>query len=175
MLFACGAVGNNSIILVFLSVLLFFLKILFFKKGWEIFTLPPSPLPPTSSTPLHFSFPIPNPATIICSLHSGMFYLGNVRVSKTCSQKVLLLVALTHCSWWPTLCSPLDCSPPGSSVHGILHARILEWVAVPFSRWFSRPRDRTWASHTAGRFFTIWATRKAPSSWWRKRCWQMKT
>ena len=37
----------------------------------------------------------------------------------------------------PTLCSPIDCSPPGSSVHGILQERILEWVAVPFSRGFS--------------------------------------
>ena len=41
----------------------------------------------------------------------------------------------------PTLCNPMDCSPPGSSVHGILQARILEWVAVPFSRWSSQPRS----------------------------------
>ena len=43
----------------------------------------------------------------------------------------------------PTLCDPMDCSLPGSSVHGISHARILEWVAVSFSRGSSRPRDRT--------------------------------
>ena len=43
----------------------------------------------------------------------------------------------------PTLCNPMDCSPRGSSVHGILQARILEWVAVPFSRGSSRPRDQT--------------------------------
>ena len=43
----------------------------------------------------------------------------------------------------PTLCDPMDCSPPGSSVHGILQARILEWVAISFSRGSSRPRDRT--------------------------------
>ena len=42
-----------------------------------------------------------------------------------------------------TLCDPMDCSPPGSSVHGILQARILEWVATPSSRGFSQPRDRT--------------------------------
>ena len=42
-----------------------------------------------------------------------------------------------------TLCSPMVCSPPGSSVHGILQARILEWVAIPFSRGSSWPRDRT--------------------------------
>ena len=41
----------------------------------------------------------------------------------------------------PTLCNPMDCCPPGSSVHGILQARILEWVAFPFSRGSSKPRD----------------------------------
>ena len=46
----------------------------------------------------------------------------------------------------PTLCDPVDYSPPGSSVHGILQARILEWVAIPFSRGSSRPRDGTWVS-----------------------------
>ena len=45
-----------------------------------------------------------------------------------------------------TLCDPMDCSPPGFSVHGILQARILEWVAIPFSRASSQPRDRTWVS-----------------------------
>ena len=45
-----------------------------------------------------------------------------------------------------TLCDPVDCSPPGSSVHGILQARILEWVAISSSRGFSRPRDRTQVS-----------------------------
>ena len=54
----------------------------------------------------------------------------------------------------PTLFNPMDCSLPGSSVHGILQARILEWVAVPFSRGSSQPRDRTQVSHIAGRFFT---------------------
>ena len=55
----------------------------------------------------------------------------------------------------------MDCSPSGSSVHGILQARILEWVAIPFSRRSSWPRDPTWVSCIAGRFFTIWATRGA--------------
>ena len=65
---------------------------------------------------------------------------------------------LESCS---TLCNPVDCSLSGSSVHGILQARVLEWVAVPFSKGFSQPRDRTWLSCIASRFFTIWATRKA--------------
>ena len=51
-------------------------------------------------------------------------------------------------------------SLPGTSVHGILQARILEWVAIPSSRVSSWSRDQTWVSHIAGRFFTIWASRK---------------
>ena len=55
------------------------------------------------------------------------------------------------------LCS-MDCSPPGSSVHGIFQARILEWVAIPFSREFPLPMDWTWISCIALGSFTIWAT-----------------
>ena len=51
----------------------------------------------------------------------------------------------------------MDCGPPGSSVHGILQARILEWVAIPFSRGSSQPRDRAQIFCLAGRFFTVWA------------------
>ena len=61
---------------------------------------------------------------------------------------------------YPTLCDPMDCSPPGSSVHGILQARILEWVAILFSRESSRPKDRTQVSRIAGGFFTVLATRE---------------
>ena len=57
-------------------------------------------------------------------------------------------------------CNPMDCSPSRSSIHGILQARILEWVVISFSRRTSWPRDRTQVSLTAGRFFTIWATRE---------------
>ena len=62
-----------------------------------------------------------------------------------------------------TLCNSKDCSPPGSSVHGILQARILEWVAMPSSRESSWPRDKTRISCIAGRFFTFWATSEAHS------------
>ena len=55
----------------------------------------------------------------------------------------------------PTLCDPTDCSLPGSSVHGILQARTLEWVAITFSRGSSQPRDQTQASCIAGRFFIV--------------------
>ena len=54
----------------------------------------------------------------------------------------------------PTLCDPMGCSPPGSSVRGILQARILEWIAISFSRGSSQPGNRTWVSRIAGRFFT---------------------
>ena len=62
----------------------------------------------------------------------------------------------------PTLCHPMDCSPPGTSVHGILQARTLEWVSMPFSKESSQSRDQTWVSHIAGRLFTVWATKEAP-------------
>ena len=55
-----------------------------------------------------------------------------------------------------TLCDPMDCI-----IHGILQARILEWVAFPFSRGSAQPRDRTQVLHIAGGFFTSWATREA--------------
>ena len=58
-----------------------------------------------------------------------------------------------------TLCDPVDCSPPGSSIHGILQARILELVAISFSKGSSWPRDRTQVSRIAGRRFNLWATR----------------
>ena len=59
-----------------------------------------------------------------------------------------------------TLCDPVDCSLPGSSVQGILQARILEWVAISFSRGSSWPRDRTQVSRIGGRHFNLWATRE---------------
>ena len=58
----------------------------------------------------------------------------------------------------PTLWDTMGCSPLGSSDHRILQARILEWIAIPFSRRSSWPRDRTQVSCIIGRFFTIWTT-----------------
>ena len=87
-----------------------------------------------------------------------------------CSGMLFLVAQLYHCQSEVkvkvtqlnlTLCDPMDCSPPGSSVHGILQARILEGVAIAFSRGSSWPRDQTWVSPIAGRFFTIGATREA--------------
>ena len=60
-----------------------------------------------------------------------------------------------------TLYNPIDCSPPGSSVHGNLQARILVWVAISFSRGSSQPRDQTQVSCIAGRYFMVWVTKEA--------------
>ena len=73
-----------------------------------------------------------------------------------------------------TLCNAMDCSLPGSSVRGIFQARVLEWVAIFFSRRSSQPRDRTQVSHIAGRRFTIRASREdskynSNQAWIRRR------
>ena len=64
-----------------------------------------------------------------------------------------------------TFSNPMDCSPPGSSVHGISQARLQEWVDFSSSRRFSQPRDRTQVSRIAGRFSTSWATWEAQEYW----------
>ena len=61
----------------------------------------------------------------------------------------------------PALCDPIVWSQPGSSAHGIFQARILEWVAISFSRGSSQTRDQSWVSCIADRLFPIWATREA--------------
>ena len=73
------------------------------------------------------------------------------------STNVCVLVAQSC----PILCNTMDCSPLGSSVHEISQVRILQWVAIPFSRGSSWPRDWTRVSWIAGRFFTLWATRES--------------
>ena len=80
----------------------------------------------------------------------------------------IVLCAHTHthtyekCRWSRqsclTLCDPVDCSPPSFSTHGIFQARVLEWVAIPFSRGSSPPRDQTQIFWTAGRCVIVWAT-----------------
>ena len=75
--------------------------------------------------------------------------MNNVKVKVLVTQLCLIL------------CDPMDCSPPGSSVHGILHVRALEWISISFSRGSSPLKDWTWVSHILDRLFTIWATREA--------------
>ena len=82
---------------------------------------------------------------------------------QTSSHTVWMLTSFWVSEWvkvtqsCPTLCNPMDCRLPGSSVHGIFQARVLEWVAFPFSRRSSQPRDRTWVSCIVGSF-TTWTT-----------------
>ena len=71
--------------------------------------------------------------------------------------KVVFILKVKVTQLCPTLCNPMDCSLPGSPVHGILQARTLEWVAIPFPRGSFQPRIWTKVSCTASRFFTIWA------------------
>ena len=80
--------------------------------------------------------------------------------SESTFQNYAILETETFAQSCPTLCDPMDCSPPVSSVHGILQARILEWVAIPFSREAPRPKGQTWGALIAGRFFTTRATRE---------------
>ena len=75
--------------------------------------------------------------------HNQRLPLTFLNVGEVCTQSCL------------TLCNPMDCSPPGSSVHGILQVRILEWIAMLFLRGSSQPRDQTQNFHTADGFFTI--------------------
>ena len=65
----------------------------------------------------------------------------------------------------PTLCDPVDCSLWGSSVHGIFQAIVLKWIAIPFSRGSSQPRDWTQLSRIVDRRFTVWAPREATRKW----------
>ena len=79
----------------------------------------------------------------------------------TATTNSLLELKVLAAQSWMTLCDPMSCDLPGPFVHGILQARILEWVAILFSRGSSWSRDQTWLSWIAGRFLTIWATGKS--------------
>ena len=88
-------------------------------------------------------------------------YMGKVKRTYTsvCVSLCACVCSVTQlCS---TLCDHMDCSPPDSSVHGILQARILEWVATSFSRASSEPRDQTCLSCSGRRILFCWATREA--------------
>ena len=86
-------------------------------------------------------------------MHPGNHFIRYINVQSLYSGKVKVAQLC------PALCDPMD-----SIVHGILQARILEWVAFLFSRGYSQPRDRTEVSCIAGGFFTSWATREARES-----------
>ena len=131
-------------------------------------------------------YPLPTPLLLSLTTNGNIlqsYYpdtIGKSRCPRLSSQLSLMLLFQTHLfpsclhpplRFWKvklfiaqlclTLCHPMDCSPPGSFIHGILQARILEWVAIHFSRVFSWAKDWAWVSCTTGRFFTVWATRQA--------------
>ena len=83
-----------------------------------------------------------------------MHWLGDSSLVERQDPTCCMYVVLSHFSC-VRLSDPMNCSLPGSSVHGISQVRILQWVVIPFSRGSSQPRDQTQVSCTAGRFFTI--------------------
>ena len=86
----------------------------------------------------------------------GFFWESNFIILRTSSEVKWSEVAQSC----PTLCDPMDCSLPGSSVHGIFQAIVLEWIAISFSRGSSQPRGQTRVSRIVDWRFTIWATRE---------------
>ena len=103
-----------------------------------------------------WAYTFPRVIGITCYEH---FLSGNKGPINIRAPNISVKVKVTQSC--PTLCDPMDCSLPGSSVHAILQARILEWIAVPFSRGSSQSRNQTQISLVAGGFFTIWVTREA--------------
>ena len=108
--------------------------------------------------------------------------IQQLQMSRSVTSSRTWVVPLSFPSWsevaqsCPTLWDPMDCSLPGSSVHGIFQAIVLEWLAIFFSRGSSQPRDRTRVSCIVDRRFTIWATkegllilllRECERKWWR--------
>ena len=114
------------------------------------------------------------PLEEVMATHSGILYLENpmdrgawqatvhgaAKSQTWLSDNVDWKVKVKVTQLYLTLCDPMD-----YTIHGILQARILEWVAFPFSRGSSKPRDRAQVSHIAGRFFPSWAIREAQEYW----------
>ena len=100
-----------------------------------------------------------------CSDLLPIFILDCLLSCRVSSLYILDINLLWKCSGSPsvvsTLCDPMACIPLSSYICGILQARIVEWVAIPFSKGSSWPRDQTQVSLIAARFFTFWAIREA--------------
>jgi len=101
------------------------------------------------------------PSSSIISVSSGAYSLFTFDIIveifgfKSVCVCVCVCVCVLVAQLCLTLCIPTDCSPPGFSVHGILQARILQWIAISFSGGTFQLRDRTLVSYLAGRFFTV--------------------
>ena len=112
---------------------------------------------PSAQTPLSY----PDFFSILPSSHNWILLPSEVSPAHLTSHHLRPALCVLVSQFCLTLCDPLNCSPPGSSLHGILQARVLEWVAISFSRGSAWLRNWTQDSGIAGRFFTIWATREA--------------
>ena len=86
-------------------------------------------------------------------IHSNFIHNRQMQKQHKCSSTDEGINVYSVSQLCPTLCNPIDASLPGSSIHGIVQARILEWDAIPYSRGSSQPRDWTHVSYTVGRFF----------------------
>ena len=94
------------------------------------------------------------------------FLESSLKIRHEKAMKVISVEMRGEVKWKSESCSVMSlCDLTDCTVHGILQARILEWVAVPFSRGSSQSRDWTQVSHTAGEFFTSWMTREAQEYW----------
>ena len=122
------------------NLLLFFFFLFFFLKFYFIFKLYITVLV------------LPN-----IKMNPPQVYMCGVWAVDCCSERKFESEVAQLC---PTLCDPIDCSLPGSSVHGIFQAIVLEWIAISFSRGSSQPRAWTRVSCMVDRPFTIWATRE---------------
>ena len=116
-------------------------------------------------------------STVYCGPHSPLERVSfNSNPKERQWQRMFKLLHnctyLTHSEWvseiaqsCPTPCDPMDYSLSGSSIHGIFQARVLEWIAISFSRGSSWPRNWTQVSRIVGRRFTVWATREIQEYW----------
>ena len=107
------------------------------------------------SAPILFSLCFPSSSSLFCCSFSSLYQVQQ--------KSFYIHIPFTYgAQLQPTLCNPLYCSLPGSSVHGIFQARILKWVAISSSRGSSQPRDQTYVSCMTGRFFTAEPLGKPP-------------
>ena len=92
---------------------------------------------------------------ISCIGRQVLYHLSHLNWKEIQERGDICMHACSITQSCPTLCNTMDCSLLGSSIHGIFQARILEWIAISFSRGSAQPRDQTQVSHIAGRLFTV--------------------
>ena len=102
---------------------------------------------------------------IVNFFHFLVFFNSSIIALQCCISFCYITAWISYVLSCSVMSNSFDCSLPGSSVHGILQARTLEWVVMPSSGESSHPRDWTQVSLIAGRFFTTWATREAQEYW----------